>query len=96
MWLTQPATSLAALREAAEFSRSRPCSKGYVVAQLSQYYHRRAEEMRIAAIEARSSDNRDTLRLFASHFDRLADEAETAEQEQLGNEEEQLEQKTAG
>ncbi len=46
----------------------------------SEYYHRRADEMRLAAIEALSSDNRDTLRSFAVYFDRLADEAERAEQ----------------
>jgi hypothetical protein len=48
----------------------------------SEYYHRRADEMRLAAIEARSSDNRDTLRSFAVYFDRLADEAERAERTQ--------------
>ena len=48
----------------------------------SEYYHRRADEMRLAAREVRSSDNRDTLRSFASYFDRLADEAERAEQAQ--------------
>ncbi len=48
----------------------------------SKYYHRRADEMRLAAIEARLADNRDTLRSFAVYFDRLADEAERAEQAQ--------------
>ena len=48
----------------------------------SEYYHRRADQMRLAAREARSSDNRDTLRSFAVYFDRLADEAERAEQVQ--------------
>ena len=50
--------------------------------QGSEYYHRRADEMRLAAIEARSSENRDTLRSFAVYFDRLGDEAERAEQVQ--------------
>jgi hypothetical protein len=51
----------------------------------SEYYHRRADEMRLAAIEARSSDNRDTLRSFAVYFDRLADEAERADEAQSEN-----------
>ena len=79
--LTSPAASLATIREAAE-----PAFVGKDVAMSqprdSEYYHRRADEMRLAAIEARSSDNRDTLRSFAVYFDRLADEAERAEQVQ--------------
>ena len=42
----------------------------------SEYYHRRAGELRLAASEARSSDNRDTLLSFAAEFDRLGDEAD--------------------
>jgi len=38
----------------------------------SEYYHRRAGELRQAANETRSSDNRDTLLLFAADFDELA------------------------
>ena len=45
----------------------------------SKYYHRRADELRVAARDARSSDNRDTLLSFAADFDGLADEAECAE-----------------
>ena len=48
----------------------------------SEYYHRRAGELRLAASEARSPANRDTLRAFAADFDGLADEAECAEHEQ--------------
>ena len=46
----------------------------------SEYYHRRADELREAAGEARSLDNRDTLLSFAAYFDGRADEAECAEQ----------------
>ncbi len=46
----------------------------------SDYYHRRADELRLAARDVRSPANRDTLRSFAADFDRLADEAECAEQ----------------
>ena len=79
--LTSPAASLATIREAAEPAF---VGKDVAMSQLhgSEYYHRRADEMRLAAIEARSSDNRDTLRSFAVYFDRLADEAERAEQTQ--------------
>jgi hypothetical protein len=48
----------------------------------SEYYHRRAGELRQAARETRSSDNRDTLLSFAADLDGLADEAEGAEHEQ--------------
>ncbi len=48
----------------------------------SNYYHRRAGELRLAAKEARSSVDRDTLLSFAADFDGLADEAECAEQAQ--------------
>ena len=48
----------------------------------SEYYHRRADEMRLAASEARSSDNRDTLLSFAAYFDGRADEAQCVEQAQ--------------
>jgi hypothetical protein len=50
----------------------------------SEYYHRRAGELRLAANETRSSDNRDTLLSFAADFDELADEEDGAEQTQLG------------
>ena len=46
----------------------------------SDYYHRRADELRLAARDAHSSDNRDTLLTFAAYFDGRADEAECAEQ----------------
>ncbi len=46
----------------------------------SDYYHRRADELRLAAGEVRSLANRDTLLSFAADFDRLGDEAECAEQ----------------
>jgi hypothetical protein len=48
----------------------------------SKYYHRRADELRLAARDAHSSDNRDTLLSFAADFDGLAGEAECAEQAQ--------------
>jgi hypothetical protein len=47
----------------------------------SEYYHRRADELRLAASEACSSANRDTLLSFADDFDWLAAEAECAEHE---------------
>jgi hypothetical protein len=46
----------------------------------SKYYHQRADELRLAAHDAHSSDNRDTLFSFAAYFDGRADEAECAEQ----------------
>jgi hypothetical protein len=46
----------------------------------SEYYHRRADELRLAAHDAHSSDNRDTLFSFAAYFDGRGDEAERAEQ----------------
>jgi len=46
----------------------------------SEYYRRRADELRAAAGESRSADNRDTLLYFAADFERLADEANGAEQ----------------
>jgi hypothetical protein len=48
--------------------------------QGSEYYHRRADELRLAAGAARSSANRDTLLSFAADLDGLADQAECAEQ----------------
>ena len=48
----------------------------------SDYYHRRAGELRVAARDAHSSANRDTLLSFAADFDGLADEAESTEQAQ--------------
>ncbi len=45
----------------------------------SEYYHRRADELRLAASAARSSANRDTLLSFAADLDGLADEAECAD-----------------
>jgi hypothetical protein len=48
----------------------------------SEYYHRRADELRLAARASRTSDNRDTLLSFAADFDGLADAAECAEQAQ--------------
>ena len=46
----------------------------------SDYYHRRADKLRQAARDARSTANRDTLRSFAAYYDGRADEAECAEQ----------------
>jgi len=46
----------------------------------SEYYHRRANELRLAAHDAHSSNSRDTLLSFAAYFDGRADEAERAEQ----------------
>ena len=46
----------------------------------SEYYHRRADELRLAASAAHSSANRDTLLSFAADLDGLGDEAECAEQ----------------
>jgi hypothetical protein len=48
----------------------------------SDYYHRRSEELRLAASEPRLLDNRDTLLYFAADLDELADEAAAAEREQ--------------
>ena len=48
----------------------------------SEYYRKRAVELRLAAREPRSLDNRDTLLSFAAYFDGLADEAESTEQAQ--------------
>jgi hypothetical protein len=45
----------------------------------SDYYHRRADQLRLAARETQSSDNRDTLLSFAAYFDGRADEAQYAE-----------------
>jgi len=50
--------------------------------QGSEYYHRRAGELREAAKESGSLDNRDTLLSFAADFDGLAEEAECAERAQ--------------
>jgi hypothetical protein len=77
-WLNLVDNGPATPREAAEFLPNRPLPERI----LPWYYHRRADEMRLAAREVRSSDNRDTLRSFASYFDRLADEAGRAEQTQ--------------
>ena len=49
----------------------------------SEYYRKRAVELRLAASEPRSLDNRDTLLSFAAYFDGLADEAEDAEEAKL-------------
>jgi len=46
----------------------------------SEYYHKHADELRLAASAARSSANRDTLLSFAADLDGLADEAECAGQ----------------
>ena len=48
----------------------------------SEYYHRRADELRRAARDAHSPDNRDTLHSFAAYFDGRADEADFVEQAQ--------------
>jgi len=48
----------------------------------SDYYHRRADKLRQAARDARSTANRDTLRSFAAYYDGRADEAECAEEAQ--------------
>jgi len=77
--------SIATLREAAEFSQNASVVGKAVVMSLlqgSEYYHRRAGELRQAAREVRSSDNRNTLLSFAADFDGLAEEAERAEREQ--------------
>jgi hypothetical protein len=77
--------SIAMQHRAAEFSPNRPfAGKGVVMSLLqgSEYYHRRAGELRQAAGEARSADNRETLLSFAADFDGLAAEAECAERRQ--------------
>jgi hypothetical protein len=43
----------------------------------SEYYRRRAGELRLAATEPLSAEDRDTLRFFADQFDTLADDAES-------------------
>jgi hypothetical protein len=65
------------------FAKTGRCGKGLFVMSAprgSEYYHRRADELRTAAGEARSRDNRDTLLSFAAYFDGRADEAESAEE----------------
>jgi hypothetical protein len=71
-------------RRIKEFSETGIAGKGVVMSRLrgSEYYHRRADELRQAAREPRSSANRDTLLSFTADFDGLADEAECAEQAQ--------------
>jgi hypothetical protein len=73
------------LREAETFPQNPAfAGKGVVMSPLqgSQYYHRRADELRLAASEVRSSADRDTLLSFAADFDGLADEAECAKEAQ--------------
>jgi hypothetical protein len=48
----------------------------------SEYYRNRAETLRLAATDARSPDNRETLRMLAADFDELANEVEA---EDLGD-----------
>ena len=50
--------------------------------QISKYYRRRADELRLAARAHRSPGNRDTLLYFADDFEGLAAEAEVVEQAQ--------------
>ena len=73
------------MREAEDFRSGRHLREREFVMSVprgSDYYHRRADELRHAASEARSSDNRDTLLSFAAYFDGRGDEAESAEQTQ--------------
>ena len=42
----------------------------------SQYYRRRADQLRLAATAPLSADDRDTLMFFAKQFDTLAEDAE--------------------
>ena len=50
----------------------------------SKYYRRRADELRLAATESRSSDKREILLCFAADFEELAAEVDCAEQTQSG------------
>ena len=50
----------------------------------SEYYRRRADELRLAAGEPCSADNREELLMLAADFDEFADEAESAERSQRG------------
>jgi hypothetical protein len=43
----------------------------------SEYYRRRADQLRLAATAPLSADDRDTLMFFADQFDTLAKDAET-------------------
>jgi hypothetical protein len=52
------------------------------VSRSSEYYRSRADQLRLAATEARSLDNRETLRMLAADFDELAN---TVESEDLGD-----------
>jgi hypothetical protein len=45
----------------------------------SEYYRRRADQLRLAATEPLSTEDRDTLMFFADEFDTLADDAESAD-----------------
>jgi hypothetical protein len=51
--------------------------------QGSEYYRKRADELRHAAGEPCSSENRDTLLWFADDLDRIADQAEDAGRKQI-------------
>jgi hypothetical protein len=42
-----------------------------------QYYRRRAGQLRLAATEPLSAEDRETLIFFADQFDTLADDAES-------------------
>ena len=77
-----PASLTTELGPIKEFFETGIAGKGVVMSRLrgSEYYHRRANELRLAASAARSSANRDTLLSFAADLDGLADEAECAEQ----------------
>jgi hypothetical protein len=44
----------------------------------AQYYRMRADELREAAAAPLSTEDRDTLIFFAEEFDKLADDAESA------------------
>ena len=46
----------------------------------SEYYRHRADELRLAAAEPLSPEDRDTLIFLADQFDELADDAESAGQ----------------
>jgi hypothetical protein len=70
--------------ELQDFAKTDLYGEGNAMSRLrdSDYYHRRAEELRLTAREPCSLDNRDTLLYFAADLDELADEAAAAEREQ--------------
>jgi hypothetical protein len=51
----------------------------------SEYYRRRANQLRLAATEPLSAEDRDTLMFFADQFDTLAEDAESMDRTEARN-----------